>query len=373
MTSWMRRTAAVALTLALCGGSLLAADVEKKSTPAFGVLQSVAPDVAKAQALEWLKSAGKTDDASLKAFDAIWAADRPMLDKIADTFCLGNPDAAKLMADARNPDAAAPQEAPALVADEKQSPFFRANFALVYAKALSTRHVHEQVLDTLKGVKADQTVDPASFFFTKAVSEHALIMKDQALDSIDHLLADVADTPERYRTVGALMVFDMMNWKDGGQDIASRLDPLTRKMKAIKDRLDLSRGGEKTQKMEKDVVFRLDEVIKELENQQKNKGQGQGQNSGNCPPGGDKPGDKPSDNVTSTRPQEDSLGGNGKGEGKIDMKKLNDNAKEWGKKNPKERAEAMRDMTRDLPPELRDTVERFFKDLSARIDDRDDK
>src|SRR5437588_11496388 len=77
MTSWMRRTAAVALTLALCGGSLLAADVEKKATPAFGVLQSVAPDVAKAQALEWLKSAGKTDDASLKAFDAIWAADRP--------------------------------------------------------------------------------------------------------------------------------------------------------------------------------------------------------------------------------------------------------------------------------------------------------
>jgi len=40
-----------------------------------------------------------------------------MLDKIADTFCLGNPDAAKLMADARNPDAAAPQEAPALVSE----------------------------------------------------------------------------------------------------------------------------------------------------------------------------------------------------------------------------------------------------------------
>jgi hypothetical protein len=373
MTLWMRRTAALALTAALCGGSVLAADVEKKSTPAFGVLQSVAPDEAKAQALDWLKSVGKTDDASLKAFDAIWTADRPTLDKIADTFSLGDPDVAKLMADAVNSNAAAPQEAPALVSDDKQSLFFRANFALVYARVLSARHVHEQVLETLKGFKADQTVDPASFFFTKAVSEHALIMKDQALDSIDHLLADVADTPERYRTVGALMVFDMMTWKDGGRDIASRLDPLTRKMKAIKDRLDLSRGGEKTQKMEKDVVFRLDEVIKELENQQKNQGQGQGQNSGNCPPGGNKSGDKPNDNVTATRPQDDSYGGNGKGAGQIDMKKVNDNAANWGKKNPKERAEAMRDMTRDLPPELRDTVERFFKDLSARLDDRDDK
>jgi len=373
MTSWMRRTAALSLAAALCGGPLLAAEIDKKPTPAFGLLQATAPDAAKAQSLEWLKAAGKTDDATMKAFDAVWASDRPTLDKVADTFRLGNPDAAKLLADAANPAAAAPLEAPALVTDEKLPAFFRANFALIYAKALSLRHVHEQVLETLNPFKAEQTVDPASFFFTKAVSEHALILKDQALESIDHLLGDVSDTPERYRTVGALMVFDMMGWKDGAQDLASRLDPLTRKMKAIKDRLDLSRGGEKTQKMEKDVVFRLDEVIKEMENQQKSKGQGQSQNSGNCPPGGDKPGDKPNDNVTASRPQDDSLGGNGKGAGQIDMKKVNDNKETWGKKSPKERAEAMRDMTRDLPPELRDTVERFFKDLSARLDDADDK
>ena len=373
MTLWMRRTAAVALTAALCGGSLLAADVEKKTTPAFGVLQAVAPEAAKAQALDWLKSAGKADDASAKAFDAVWAADRPLLDKLADTFALGNADAARLLADARNPDAAAPLEAPALVSDAKQSAFFRANFALVYAKALSNRHVHEQVLDTLKGVKAEQTVDPASFFFTKAVSEHALIQKDQALDSIDHLLADVADTPERYRTVGALMVFDMMNWKDGGQDIASRLDPLTRKMKAIKDRLDLERGGDKTQKMEKDVVFRLDEVIKELENQQKNQGKGSGGNGGNCPPGDGGKQQQPNDNTQASRPQDDSLGGNGKGAGQIDMKKLNDTAAKWGKLPEKERADAMKDLTRDLSPELRDTVERFFKELSARAQADEDR
>jgi hypothetical protein len=371
MTSRMRQAAAGLLALALCGGSLLAADVEKKSTPAFGVLQSATPEAAKAQAMDWLKSAGKTDDASQKAFDAIWSTDRPTLDKLADTFALGSPDAAKLLADARNPDAAAPQEAPALVADEKQSPFFRANFALVYAKTLADRHVYEQVLDTLKGVKAEQTVDPASYFFTKAVTEHALIMKDQALDSIDHLLSDVADAPQRYRTVGALMVFDMMNWKDGGKDLASRLDPLTRKMKAVKDRLDLERGGEKTQKMEKEIVFRLDEVIKELENMQKNGGSGS--NSGNCPPGGKNGQTQPNENITSASPAQDSYVMTGKGKGHIDMKKLQDEADKWGQKSPKERAEAMKEMTRDLPPELRETVERYFKDLSSRIDDGDDK
>ncbi len=373
MTLWMRRTAAMALTAVLCGGSVLAADVDKKTTPAFGVLQATAPDAVKAQVLDWLKSAGKTDDASIKAFNALWAADRPVLDKLADAFALGNADAAKLLADARNPDAAAPMEAPALVSDAKQSPFFRANFALVYAKALSARRVHEQVLDTLKGIKAEQTVDPASYFFTKAVSEHALIEKDKALESIDHLLADVADTPERYRTVGALMVFDMMNWKDGGRDLASRLDPLTRKMKAIKDRLDLERGGDKTQKMEKDVVFRLDEVIKQLENQRKNQGQGSGANGGNCPPGGNGQQQQPNDNTQPSRPQDDSLGGNGKGAGQIDMKKLNDTAAKWGKLPEKDRAAAMKDLTRDLSPELRDTVERFFKELSARAQADEDK
>jgi len=292
------------------------------------------------------------------------------LDKLGQTFSLGSPDAARLLADAQNPDADAPQDAPALLSDAKQSPFFRANFALVYARALSDRHIHEQVLETLKNAKAEQTVDPATYFFTQAVSEHALIMKDQAEESIDHLLNDVADAPQRYRTVGALMMFDMMNWKDGGQDLVSRLDPLTRKMKAVKDRLDLERGGDKTQKMEKEIVFRLDEVIKELENQQKNGGAG---NNGNCPPGGDKKGQQDNQNITSVKPAEDSYIMTGKGRGVIDSKKLQENRDQWGAKTPKERAEAMREMTKDLPPDLRDTVERYFKELSARLDDGDDK
>ena len=133
------------------------------------------------------------------------------------------------------------------------------------------------------------------------------------------------------------MVFDMMNWKDGGQDIASRLDPLTRKMKAVKDRLDLERGGEKTQKMEKEIVFRLDEVIKELENQQKNGGKGSG-NNGNCPPGGDKDNsqDKPNDNTPGSSPPRTTTHRNGKGKGVIDVKKMQENAAALGRQlNPK--------------------------------------
>jgi hypothetical protein len=337
--------------------------VEKKSAPAFGVLAAPTADAAKAQAQDWLKSAGKTDDASRKAFDAVWASDRPLLDKVSDTLALGSPEAAKLLTEVKDADAAAPLEAPALVRDDKQPAYLRSNLALAYAKALSTRKAHDQVLETLKGVKPDQTVDPATYFFVKAVSEHALMQKDAALDDIDHLLSDVADAPERYRTVGALMVFDMLQWKDKG------LDAIARKMNAIKDRLDLARGGEKTQKMQKDVVFRLEEIIKELENQQKNGGGGG--NGGNCPPGGDKSGDKPNDNTQASKPQDDSLGGNGRGPGQVDMKKVADVASKWGKLPEKERADALRELTRDLPADQRETVEKFFQELSKRGDGRD--
>ena len=164
------------------------------------------------------------------------------------------------------------------------------------------------------------------------------------------------------------MVFDMMNWKDGGQDIASRLDPLTRKMKAVQDRLDLERGGEKTQKMEKEIVFRLDEVIKELENQQKNSG-ASGNNNGNCPPGGDKGTNQNNQNITSAKPADDDYLNSGKAEGKVDANKMSENAAKWGTMKPKERADAMREMTKDLPPDLRDQVERFFNELKTRLDD----
>jgi chemotaxis regulatin CheY-phosphate phosphatase CheZ len=67
--------------------------------------------------------------------------------------------------------------------------------------------------------------------------------------------------------VSILMAFDMQSWKEA--DVYSRLGNIARKMDNIERRLDLARGGPKTQKMEKDAIARLDEIIKELENQAK--------------------------------------------------------------------------------------------------------
>jgi hypothetical protein len=264
----MTRRAAVVLALCgawLCAGQATADEAKKvpKNVAAFGTLRATAPDVARSQAEEWLKSAGKTDAATQKAFADLWAGDRNVLEKVTETLCQGSPDARKLLDEARDSNSAAPTEVPALVQDRKLPAFFRANLALAYGKALSNRRVYEEALEVLNTIKPEQVVDPATLLFHKAVAEHALMKAREANVTVAQLLDDVADAPERYKMVAALMVFDMMTWKD--KDLGS----IARKMDNIERRLDLSRGGPKTQKLQKEVVARLDELIKEMENQSK--------------------------------------------------------------------------------------------------------
>jgi len=243
-------------------GPAWAAETAKKTTKEMnlGGLRSATAAEARDLSLNWLKSVGKTDDATTKAFNTIWADEEaPVLGKVAETLSLGSEDAKKILAEANNAKASAPTEVPALIKDSKVNPFLRANLALAYAKALSDRRVYEEALEALKAVKVEQVVDPAQYLFAKAVAEHALIMKTEASDSIGRLLEDVSDSPERYSTCAALMLMDMAGWKD------KDLGWIERKMGNIERRLDLSRGGKKTQEIERQVVARLDEIIKEME------------------------------------------------------------------------------------------------------------
>jgi hypothetical protein len=333
-------------------GIASAGDVKNsKETPTFGALRPVAVDTARSQALAWLKSVGKTDAASQKAFDAIWAQNqRTVLDRVGDTLSLGDPVAAKVLSMARDAAAAAPQETPAILKDAKQSAYYRSNLGLAYAVALSHRRVFEEALDALKLVKPENVVDPAAYLFHRAVAEHSMTLKDEATHTIIRLLDDAADVPERYKTVAVLMAFDMQAWRE------KDLSDIARKMDNIERRLELARGGPKTQKIQKDVVARLDEIIKQIENQQKGDG-----NGGSCPNGG-QPGNP---GATPSSPQRDSLGGKNSGPGNVDPKKLDGLAKQWGKLPEKERAQAMQELTRDMPAKYREIIESYFRKLAA--------
>jgi hypothetical protein len=350
----------VAALFVTASGPVLA-DTDKKTArdeSAFGALKS--PDAAEArkQSEAWLKSVGKTDAATLVKVKTIWEGDRPLLDKVSSTLALGDPAAAKLLIDARDADTPAPITVPAVLKDAKKSAFFRTNLAVAYGKALTSRKVYEEALDTFALVKPEDAIDPSAFLFHKAVCEHALMLKEKADVSIDRLLVDATDAPERYRMVAALMHFDMLTWQE------KDLGWIARKMDNIQRRLDLKRGGKNTQKQQKEVLVRLDEMIKEIENKQKQ--QSSSENSGNCPSGGQQPGPDSPGTDKSSNPQRDTQGGTANGKGDVDSKKVKEIAEVWGKLPEKERAQALRELIRTMPAKDRAVIEAYFKELQKK-------
>jgi len=251
------------------GSQPLSGAEKKKEVATFSELEAMTPAAARAKAQDWLKGAGKTDAQTQQKFAAIWdeKSDRSTVDRVADTLALGDAAAAKLLADARNGKTIVPMEVPAVLKDAKKPMFFRANLALAYAKALSNRRVFDEGLAALKVFQPEQVVDPASYLFHRAVAEHATLQKKAAINTIDRLLEDAADAPERYKTVAALMLLDMQMWKE-----KKDLGAIARKMRVIEDRLVVAKGGPQTQKLQKEVIDRLDEIIKELENKKKGGG-----------------------------------------------------------------------------------------------------
>lgn len=345
--------AAAALSMGFLAAPASAVDTVKKPAYGFSTLKAVDSAVAKAKAEAWLKASGKFDQA---AFDKVWAADsKSVLDRVADTIALGNSEAATILAAARKMDTPAHAAVPALLKDAKSDTFARSNLALAFAKANANKKAYEEALEALNGVAPESVVDPASYFFFKAVSEHATMKREAAIGTITRLLDDVADAPDRYKMVATLMFFDMVNWSPDPKDLTN----IEKLMDNSGRRLDLSRPGEKTQDIQKKIVFRLDEVIKELENQAKGGGQC---NGGNCPGGGIKPGKGGTLTPKNAAPDSTVMGG--AGSGKVDDKKLRKIAEQWGSLPPEERAKVVKELTRDVPPQYKEMVDEYIKALN---------
>jgi hypothetical protein len=350
--SWCSALAFAGLIGGVCAPNQAAETLPRKELASFGILRAPTFEAAKNQAQDWLKTTGKFDQT---AFDAIWnETERPLLDLVSDTLILGTPAVKAVLDEARDEKAPAPTKVPDLIKDTKLPTFFRANLAVAYAKALSSRKVYEESLEALANVKPEHVVDPAAYFFSKAVAEHGMLIKSDATRSIGRLLDEVPDAPERYKMVAALMFIEMQDWKN--KDLAD----IGRKMNNIERRLELARGGPQTRKLQKEVVLNLDEIIKKLENQQKGSGSGSGQgNGGQCPDGGQQ---QPGQGAGApTSPQQDSYGGQNAGEGKVDPKRLKETIEAWGKLPEKERAKAMTEMMRNMPPAYRQMIEDFYR------------
>jgi len=331
--------------------SAVAAEPTKKPSFGFSSLKATSPEAAKAKVEAWLKAADKFDEA---AFNKIWAEEnRSVIDRTADSLALASTEAAALLANIRKADASAPTETPSLLLDATQDTFFRTNIALAFAKNAATKKVYEEALEALNATTPEAAIDPAALYFFKAVSEFSTMRKEAAATSVLRLIDDVVDAPDRYKRVAIEMFFEMQNWSADPKDLSN----IERLMDNSGRRLELARGGEKTQTIQKKIVFRLDELIKELENQCK------GQcNGGNCPNGGNKPGN--GNTVNPSSPAPDSVPMGGTGPGNVDEKKLRQIAAEWGSLPPEKRAKIIEDITKEAPAKYKPLLDEYFKSLN---------
>ena len=350
---FLQRTAILSLAVIAGLSQLAYGEGSAPAVPAltFGNMKSLSEGVAKAKVESWLK-ANKTFDSA--KFNAVWEnASRTVRERAVDSMLLGKPELAREFAIAENKLAPAPTAVPKELTDAKLDPFVQSNLAAAYARALAGRQVYEESLIAAKLVKAEQLVDPAGYYFYKAVAEHALIQRDDATSSILHLIDDVTDAPDRYRLTATMMYFDLQNWS---RDEKS-LENIGKLMDNSGRRLELARGGQKTQAIQKKIVFRLDEKIKELEAQAK-----AGQPNGGSCPAGSKPGSGAGANPSA--PMQDSFGGGTGGKGEVDDKKLREIAAVWGKLPEAERKKITTEISRDLPPKYKPMIETYFKSLN---------
>lgn len=148
--------------------------------------------------------------------------------------------------------------------------------------------------------------------------------------------------PDRHKALIYLMGEDLKFWKDDLGDIA-------RDMKKVQDRLNLARGGLKTQKYQKEIIDKLDKLIAEAEKSKQDQSEKEKAEK---------------EKAEQSNPLQDSKPQNIAGPGIVDNKKLQNLQRVWGKLPEKEREIAILNYTKDMPPRYRHVIEEYFKLLS---------
>lgn len=228
----------------------------------FKSLRSASSDTAKARVEAWLRDVGQFD---AKKFEAAWSQERSVEDRTVAAIAVALPEAAEAIATARKPGTPVPGAFPESLKNDKLSPFARSNVAAAYARILIQKRAYEDALEVSALVKPEELVDPAGFFFHQAVAQHATMKRDAAIASLTRLLDDVSGVPDRYVTVATLMFFDLQSWSRDEKNLAN----IGRMMDISSRRLDLARTDATTTQVQKKIVYRLDELIKQMENQEK--------------------------------------------------------------------------------------------------------
>lgn len=304
---------------------------------------------ARSQSLDWAAGQELKDRALIDAIGKLWAPNGTQkrtaeLHKLTiRTFSLAKPAAAELVKQCQFGILAAPTSP--LLESDANGDFFTSNLQAYVGTFLTQAEFFDEALVLFEKTKPQQLIDPASYFFHKAVCEHRLLKAKEGLATLKQLLENTSDVPVRYSTVADLMKSDLEKLKE------KSLDEVSRMMSDVERRLKLGRGGAKVQKTEEEIVARLDELIKKLEQQQQ-QSQSQSGNGQGVPEGAP-----------------DSIIKGSTAPGEVDERDIGGKAG-WGALPPKQQTKARNLIDRELPPHYRNAIEQYLRKLAARPETR---
>jgi hypothetical protein len=314
------------------------------------IIAPIPQDQVRSRALDWAASSGLTDKAKIESVGKLWvlAEESPSAEDLhvraVETFRIVSPEAAKLITACEYGTLSPPDAG--VLSQGDLDPFFAANLRAHVARFLSQSEFYDEALEQFDQIDLSQTIDPASVLFFRAVCEHRLLMKEEGLKTIDRLLTDTTELPVRYRTVSRLMRADLEALED------KSLNEVARMMSDVERRLRFGRGGERVQKVEEEIVARLDEIIKKIEAQQGGGGGGGG-------------GDGQGNSNSSGGPASDSRVKGSTAPGEVDERDIGRKSG-WGSLPPKEQAKARNLIDRELPPHYRAAIEEYLRKLAKR-------
>ncbi len=217
-------------------------------------------------------------------------------------------------------------------------------------KELFQNREYEKVLEVLNPTEVS---DPATYFFYKGVAEYSLIMKKEATHSLRQLLISNFEVPERYQVLAELMLEDMLTWQD------KDLKWIARKMQNSGRRLNLAQAGPITQRIQKDIVNRLDELIKKLEN----KAKGSANSNKETCPNGKKEKEEKEEGKTGT-PMKDSNISKTSGPGLVKYKTYKKIVDRWETLPERERKSYIQEITKGMSDKHKQAIYNYFKRLS---------
>lgn len=324
------------LTLSLVMGASVA-QAEVYSAPS--------PEAARQQALNWVSLQGDTQlqevAEGLWQFEGTEPTVAVRYATLLQTFYLVSPQVRELVDACELSQRVLTAQEFAALTQTDADPLYLNNVRLFYARYLTLLTLYDEALEHFQQIDVNYVYDPASCLFYQAVCQHALLMKDDGLATIDELLYSTEDVPLRYSTIAELMKHDLEALEERS------LGEVSRQMSDVERRLGLGRAGQQVQRVEDQIIATLDEIIEKLEQQQGGGGGGGG--------GGGNP----------NSPAQDSYVGGRQGTGEVDQRPIG-SEDNWGNLPERAETEAKNLINSQFPAHYRRAVEEYLRRIGER-------